>query len=67
LQKKKKREFIEKLVGKAEWEDELSEIQRYALHFLQHIDPTIDDSLIISQHKVFHFFFESFIYSVIHQ
>jgi len=49
--KRKKRELIASLVGKADWEDSLSKIQQYALHFLQNIDPIFDEQSLIAQHK----------------
>jgi hypothetical protein len=49
--KRKKRELIANLVGKADWEDSLSKIQQYALHFLQNIDPIFDEQSLINQHK----------------
>jgi hypothetical protein len=47
----KKRALIASLVGKADWEDSLSKIQQYALHFLQNINPVFDEQSLIAQHK----------------
>jgi hypothetical protein len=48
---RKTQQLYKKLVGKADWEDVLTAIQRYALRFLQHTDPVVDAQAIISQHK----------------
>jgi hypothetical protein len=48
---RKTQQLYKKLIGKADWEDVLTDIQQYALRFLQHTDPVVDAQAIISQHK----------------
>lgn len=39
------------LLPKAEWEDELTVVQKYALHFLQDVAPVIDYEELRRQHE----------------
>jgi len=43
--KKKKKKILEK----SDWEDQLTPVQKYALHFLENINPVIDEEALVSQ------------------